>query len=272
MDGESGNEVKNDTERVILAHVSNEEDMSAVTVNGNEKEGVPAEVVASDHDEEHSESVNATEEAPVEEAATSEPEENGGDEVPAVSSVITSEDLAVKMSEEPTSHEGSVVFEMNGNNDDGPPRLLLESPDRENISPTQVEEGEAEEEEPTAAPADKEEVNSEALVQLLQDLCEGRDKASQHSSRLQMKLAEYFRKKAGDDGQLERELPVSEQLQEYEKHVNILTDLKQQLIADSETAEQQAEELSFQSQEKLEKVGLTGGACAGFPRIWSFSV
>ncbi|XP_041820959.1 coiled-coil domain-containing protein 96 [Chelmon rostratus] len=254
MDGESGNEVKNDTERVILAHVSNEEDMSAVTVNGNEKEGVPAEVVASDHDEEHSESVNATEEAPVEEAATSEPEENGGDEVPAVSSVITSEDLAVKMSEEPTSHEGSVVFEMNGNNDDGPPRLHLESPDRENISPTQVEEGEAEEEEPTAAPADKEEVNSEALVQLLQDLCEGRDKASQHSSRLQMKLAEYFRKKAGDDGQLERELPVSEQLQEYEKHVNILTDLKQQLIADSETAEQQAEELSFQSQEKLEKV------------------
>ncbi|XP_076581170.1 cilia- and flagella-associated protein 184 [Chaetodon auriga] len=251
MDGESENEVKNVTESV--ADSSNEEDMSPVPVNENEKEGVPAEMAASGHEEENSESMKA----PAEEAATSEPEENSEDELPAVSSVITSEDLAVKVSEvhqEPTSHEDSVVFEINSNDDDGPSRLHLESPERENISPTQVEEDKAEEEAPTAAPADEEDISYDACVQLLQKLCEERDQASQHNSQLQMKLAEYFHKKAGDDSQLERELPVSEQLQEYEKNINILTDLRQQLNTDSETAEQQAGELSSQCREKLDKV------------------
>ncbi|XP_051231275.1 coiled-coil domain-containing protein 96 [Dicentrarchus labrax] len=258
MDGEPENEeseVKNDTDRVVLAETSNEEEL---TVNSHE--GVPAEMAASGDDEEHSESLRVTEEAPVEEAAPSEPEENRLDELPAVDNITTSEDVDVTMNEvngQTMSNQESVVFEVNSNEDNGSPRLHLESPERENISPTQEEEDEAEEEEPTAAaaaPADKEDINYEEYMKLLQELCEERDKASLHSSQLQMKLAEYFRKKAGDDVELERELPGSEQLQEYERHIHLLTDLKQQLTADSETAQQQAEELSLQSQEKLDKV------------------
>lgn len=263
MDGEpenEENEVKNDTAKVVSADSSNKEDNSPVAVDGNDKEGVPAEMVASGHDEE---SMKATEEAPVEEAANSEPEESSGSELPGMDITITSDDLDVKMnevSEQPQSHEGSVVFETNSNDEDGPPRLHLETPERENTSPTQEEEDEAEE--PTAAPAHIEDINYEEYMQLQQELCEERDKASQHSSLLQMKLADYLRKKAGDDTRLERELPVSEQLQEYEKYINILTDLKQQLTTDSETAQQQAEELSSQSQEKLDKVGLIVMGCA----------
>ncbi len=261
MDGEpenEENEVKNDTVKVVSADSSNKEDSSPITVEGSEKEGVPAEMVASDHDEENSEGMKATEEAPAEEAASSEPDESGGNELPGMDNTTTGHDLDVKMnevSELPQSHEGSVVFEINSNDEEGPPRLHLETPERETTSPTQEEEDQAEEEEPAAAPADILDISYEEYTQLHQELCEERDKASQHSSQLQMKLADYFRKKAGEDTQLEGELPVSEQLQEYEKHINILTDLKQQLTTDSETAQQQAEELSSQSREKLDKVG-----------------
>lgn len=243
-------EVKGDTGTLGSAH--------PLTADGNEneKEGVPAEVAESDHDEE-----NSTEEAPVEKAATSEPEDNGGHEPPGVDDITTSEDLDVKVNEvngQLMSHDESVVFEINSDDGDGPPRLHLETPERETTSPSVMQEegDEAEEEEPTAAPADQEDIRYEEHVQLLQELCEGRDQASQRSSQLHMKLAEYFRKKAGDDAQPERETPASEQLQEYEKYINLLTDLKQQLLADSEAAQQQTEELSLQSQEKLDKVGL----------------
>lgn len=244
-------EVKNDTERVVSAHSTNEEDKSSIPAAGHEKEDVSAEVVTSDHDEENSESMKAAEE----EAFTSEPEEYSGPELLDVHNVTTDGDSDVKMneaSEQPLSHEESVVFEINSNDDDEPPRLHLETPQSETTRPAHEGEEEAKEEESTAAPADKEDINYE---ECLQELHEERDKASQHSSQLQMKLAECFGKKAGDDAQLEREIPVSEQLQEYEKYNNILTDLKQQLATDSEAAQLQAEELRLQSRDKLDTVG-----------------
>ncbi|XP_029311323.1 cilia- and flagella-associated protein 184 [Cottoperca gobio] len=250
MDGETENEVKYNW--AVSADSSNEEDNSPITVNGNEKEGVPAEIAESDHDEENSESMKAAEEAHTEKAATSEPEESSGKEFPSVDYITTSEDLDVKinvLNEQPMSHKESVVFEINSNDNDGPPRLPLETPGRQNTNPTQGEE-EAEEEEPSSAPADKEQINYAEYMQL----CADRDKASQRRSLLQMKLTELFRKKDGDDAQLDREIQVSEQLKGYEKCINILTDLKQQLTADTETAQQQAEELRFISQEKLDKV------------------
>lgn len=266
---DDANEVKNETEKVVIAGSSSQEDISPITVNVHE--GVPVEMVASDHDEE---SMKGTEEDPAEEAATSEPEDNSGNELAAVDNITTSEDLAVKINDQ--SHEESVVFEIDSNDDDGPPRLHLETPEREDTSPAREAEDEAEEEEPTAAPADKEDINREEYLQLLQELREERDNASQHSSQLQMKLAEYFRKEAREDGQLEREPPVSEQLQGYEKHINVLTELKQQLTMDSETAQQQAQELSLQCQEKLDKVGLIVRARAGLKvcskRIGSFLI
>lgn len=259
------NEVRNDTER----EVSNEEDIAPAAVHGHE--GVPAEVGASDQDGETSESMKPTEEALAEEAASSEPEEN------SVKELTTSPDLDVEMNEvneQPASHEESVVFEMNSNDDDGPPSLHLETPERENTSPTQEQEDEAEGEELTTAPAaaappDREDVSYQEHMRLLQELREERDKASQRSIQLQTKLAEYFRKRSGDDVQLERELPVSEQLREYEKHMSILSDLKLQISTESEAAQQQEEELSFQAKGKLDKVGVIVAASAG---SWVFSL
>ncbi|XP_040887112.1 coiled-coil domain-containing protein 96 [Toxotes jaculatrix] len=255
MDGETEheeNEVKNDTEREASEDSSNEKDNCPLTVNGDEEGDVPAEVGASHHEEENSESVKAPEELPAE-AATSEPEENSGDELPG-----QSKDLQINMNEvndQTVFQEESVVFEINSSDDDdGPPRMHLETPDREVTSPAHEEEKEAEEEELTAASAENEDVSYENYMQLLQELRVERDIASQRSSQLQMKLAEYLRKKAGDGAKLEREMPAAEQLHEYEKYINILNDVKQQLAADSETAQQQAEELRLQTQEKRDKV------------------
>ncbi|TMS02199.1 Coiled-coil domain-containing protein 96 [Larimichthys crocea] len=189
--------------------------------------------------------------------------------------LTTSPDLDVEMNEvneQPASHEESVVFEMNSNDDDGPPSLHLETPERENTSPTQEQEDEAEGEEPTTAPAaappDREDVSYQEHMRLLQELREERDKASQRSIQLQTKLAEYFRKRSGDDVQLERELPVSEQLREYEKHMSILSDLKLQISTESEAAQQQEEELSFQAKGKLDKVGVIVAGFCGFMGIF----
>lgn len=253
-------DVKNETDRGVSA---DSPDISPPTVNG--PESVPAEIFASDPDEENNGSMKAAEEALfVEEAATSGPEENSGNELPSMDN-ITSEDLALKIKEDNKqlmSHEESVIFEINSNDDDEHHRLNLDTPERENISPSEVEEDKAEYKELTAAPADGDDINYKEYMQLLQELCEERDKASLRSSQLQMKLAEYFHKKAGDDTQLERELPMSEQLHEYEKHIKTLTELKTQLTTDSETAEHQAEELSLQAQEKLDKVGVIVWTCA----------
>ncbi|XP_078131829.1 cilia- and flagella-associated protein 184 [Sander vitreus] len=234
MDGETENEVKN-VRVVPAADSTNQEDNCAVTAHGNKKEDVQTVMVASDHDEENSESVNTTEEAAVEEAAaTSEPEVN------------TSKDSDVKtneVGEQQTSHEESAVFQVNSNDGDGPPSLHLETPEKKNTSPTQ-----AEEEESTAEDSSYED------IQPKQEQCEDRDdpRLGQRHSLLQMKLAEFFQKKAGDDPQLDREIPVSEQ--EYEKCMNLLTELKQQLSTDSETTQQQAEELRLKSQQRLDKV------------------
>ncbi|KAM6960045.1 cilia- and flagella-associated protein 184 [Tautogolabrus adspersus] len=231
---------------VVPAELTKEE-LSSFLDNGNKT--VQAEIEASGHEEEIPESVKVAEEAPDEEAAASEPEENTVDELPD-----TNPDLDVKVStvnELPMSYEESVVFEINSTDDDGPPRLHLDSPDEETTSP-QEEEDQAEEEEPS--PAEKAEISFKEYTKLLHELREQRDIANQRSTLLQVKLVEYFRKKGGDDVQVEREKQVSEQLQEYERYMNMLMELKQQINTESETAQQQEEELRVQSQEKLEKV------------------
>ncbi|KAM3590926.1 uncharacterized protein V6R79_018979 [Siganus canaliculatus] len=191
---------------------------------------VPVEICAMDHVEDNVERIKPAEEA------TGDAEVNG-----------ESEDFM--------SHEGSVVFDFPIHDDNRPPSLLLETPERQNISSSQEKEDDVEEEKPVHAPAGEEGVDYEQRVKLFQELCEQRDKAGQHNRQLQIKLLEYFRKKAcRDDKQQERELLASEQLQEYERTMKILTGLKEQLRSDSETAEQQAQELSLQSQQKLDKV------------------
>lgn len=248
MDGElehEDSEVKHDTGRETPEDPYGERMNTSITLTENEKEGVPAELAESDHEE----SIKATKELPV--------EENSGNEPSGVNNISTSEHMKVKVSEvneQPSSHVESVVFEIYSSDDHELHRLHLETPQRETTTPAQEEE--EEEEESAADPADREHVSYEEYTQLLQELCEERDKATQRSSQLQMKLSEYLLKKAGDDTQLDKEVQVSEQLQEYEKYISILNELKQQLAAESEAVQQQEEELRLQSQDKLDKVGL----------------
>lgn len=235
------NEVKCEKEEGVA--VSNQEEIVPVTENVHEV--VPTEMFASDLDKV---SIKDNADARGEEAATSEPEDTGGEAVDNT----TSRDI----NEQPVSHDESVVFDIDIiNNDDGPAILDLETPEREDSSPTQEEEGEADEEEQiNAASAYKDDFNYGEYLKLYQQLCEERDEANIHSSRLQMRLAERFRKNSIDDGQLERELLESEQPNGYDGQLNLLRELRQQLSTDSESAQQQAEELSLQCQEKLDKV------------------
>lgn len=117
------------------------------------------------------------------------------------------------------------------------------------------EKDDAEDEEPTAAPADEEGMKKQEYVELLQQLCEQREEALQRNSQLQMKVSEYFRKQPGDFNGLDWDMPVSDQLQEYKDNICTLGDLKQQIVVESESAQQQADELAMQCKEKLITVG-----------------
>ncbi|KAM4612396.1 cilia- and flagella-associated protein 184 [Polymixia lowei] len=135
--------------------------------------------------------------------------------------------------------------------------LALETPEGETTSPVQEEEEEEEEdseEEATAAPPDETDIDSEEYVQLFHQLCAEREKSSQLNSQLQMKLAELFQKKTGDDAQPEKWRPASDQEQHYEKYMTILEDLERQYARNSAITQQQTEELKLQTQEKLGQV------------------
>lgn len=234
MDGKPETKVNGD-----LGDSSNESNNSPVIVSGDEKEG--AETVSSDHEEESSATEKATEEPPVG-AFDSEEEGIGGN-------TITTEHLGVHMNE-------VNVSEINSSDAIGPHRLHPESPEREPTTPAE----EADEEDATAFPADTD-PSSKQSSQLIQELHMERDRAMEHSYQLQAKLDEYLRKKAGDDPWLGRRVQLPEQHQEYEKYINLLADLKQQLAADLETAEQRTEELRVQCHHKLDEVGRAVRLC-----------
>ncbi|KAK5848728.1 hypothetical protein PBY51_006320 [Eleginops maclovinus] len=251
MEGETENEVKYDFG--TSADSSNVENTSYTNGNGNEKENVPATIAASDHVEENC----VAKETLTEEAATSEPYEEKGKEFLGVHNINTttnegSHGIDVDMNvvnEQAKFRKGSVVFEINSHDEDGPPRLPLEALERLN---TTLEEKKVGGEQSIPAPAENEDLNYAECMQLHLELCEERDKASQRCCLLQRKLAEFFHKKARVDPQV---IQVSKELQEYEKQITILTYLKQQFITSTETFGKQVEELRFISEEKREKVG-----------------
>ncbi|KAF0038985.1 coiled-coil domain-containing protein 96 [Scophthalmus maximus] len=219
MDGETDHAGKEEMESGTEVATA-EEDSSHVTADGHETDGVPAEVAASSHEEESSESVKAAEEPPVE-AATPEPADKCGDDI------TTAKDLGVNVDED--------------SDGDGPPgRLRLETPGKER----------------TTSPARQEAKGANPGAARGGDtICEEeRAGAGQRCSAPQAELAEYLRGKDRDDARPEREMPASERLQEYHKYINTLTDLKQQLATDTEEARQQAEELRLEAQGSLDKV------------------
>uniref|UniRef100_UPI003AAD4A64 cilia- and flagella-associated protein 184 n=1 Tax=Centroberyx gerrardi TaxID=166262 RepID=UPI003AAD4A64 len=238
-----------------------DEGKSPFTDAGDEKDNVLAEKGASEPDQQNFDGAEASEGPPAGPSDTPEPGGDHGDG----NNIPTSEDLDAgegpemkPLIEQPLSREGSVVFEVN-DNDDGLPPLDLETPERETTSPVQEEEEEEEEKEPeeeeaAAASPDGEDIDYEEYTQLIHQLHAEREKLVQNSSQLQMKLVEYLRKKTWDYGQPEKEMPVSDQEQRYKKFMNVLADLKQQHARHSEAAQQQEEELRLQTEKKLGQV------------------
>ncbi|XP_072543227.1 cilia- and flagella-associated protein 184 [Salminus brasiliensis] len=97
-------------------------------------------------------------------------------------------------------------------------------------------------------------ISYEEQLKLLQELQEERDKLTHKNSQLQCKLADYFRRKMGEEPRPELETALSDHQQRYQKNLDIIEDLKQQRLHDSELHQQQEDELRRQSQEKLEQV------------------
>lgn len=206
--------------RFFIFLMEKENEFSQLNVSRIKKENVSAEMVFPDHKKELSNNRKLIKE----EGATCGPEESSG-----IKSISEPEQSVLETNEEELL------------------RLNPETPKRE--SPAQ------EEEESSAAAS----VQDEDLQQLLEELIAEREEAHQLNKQLQMRLVEYFHNEPIDGGRLQRGRPEEEQLQEYEKNIQILCELKLQLSTASQAAQQEAEELRLQSQEKVDKVGVNGG-------------
>lgn len=264
-------EMENDTkQQVTLADSPKEEGTSASANVSNEREEVTSEKAADDgaleQDGQESENPAPTEGATGSEpgdTADSEPGEGRGDEpqpptgndMPTNKSFEECEGPEMKpLIGEPLSRELSIIFKANDNKD-GLPKLDPGSPERETTSPVQEEEADNKGEAAAAAesPPIEEDIDYDEYTTLLRQLQAEREEASQHHSRLQVKLAEYFRKEMWDDARPEKGEPVSDQEQHY-KYKAILDDLWHH-TSNLEIAQQQAEELRLQNQEELGQVG-----------------
>lgn len=243
MDAENGDKCETLEGAEAAASRQQETDPVSENVDGI----VPSETAESD-----SERVKGSVDAPGEEAITSGPEDTSGN---AVGSTASNKDVT----EQPVSHQESVVFDIDvDDHDDGTSRLNLETPEREEDGSTRGEE--EEEVEQTADSADQGgHASYEEHLRLHQELCEERDEAIAHGAQLQSRLAEHFRRNAPDEGRLERGPLESEQLEGYESHLHLLSEMRRRLGATSESAQQQAEQLRLQCQEKQEKVHHTTG-------------
>lgn len=179
-----------------------------------------------------------------EEATTSAPEETCGN---AAVSTASSKDVH----EQSASHQESVVFDLDvDDHNEGTSRLSLETPEREGNGSTRREEEEIKK---TVPPEDQcDHASYKEHLRLHQELSKERDQAIAHGGQLQTRLAEHFRRNTPDEGRL-----VLEQPEAYESHLHLLSEMRRELSKDSASAQQQAEQLRLQCQEKQEKVLLT---------------
>ncbi|CAL8326679.1 unnamed protein product [Lota lota] len=176
-----------------------------------------------------------------EEAEPTEPEGEHEDQndLDITSASLVSEDGEATPEMDLLSREDSVGFKSPGASD-------LETPDLETLSNASHEEDGCEKETPVTATLDEVEEGVDAIdanVQLYDQLCAERENLSQHSGKLQTKIAEnsMFWKNTGGDAQPEEGIHVLyKQQQSYEMYLTRLGDLK---------LKEQAEELKLQTQE-----------------------
>ncbi|MBN3300670.1 CCD96 protein, partial [Amia calva] len=153
------------------------------------------------------------------------------------------------------SREGSPVDEQGHS----PPELEPETPQRENhVEEAETVMVEAKEEGPS--------VNYEEYMERYRELQKEKQKIFQKNGQLQKKLEQYLRRKTGEEVRHEREKPVSDQEQRYIKYMVTTGDLKLQHKQDSESYQQQIEDLRAQSQEKVAQVDSEWKAFVGIKK------
>uniref|UniRef100_H3APW2 Cilia and flagella associated protein 184 n=1 Tax=Latimeria chalumnae TaxID=7897 RepID=H3APW2_LATCH len=148
---------------------------------------------------------------------------------------------------EPLSRENSPREEKEV---EGPPMLVPGTPNRERGSLSEEREDDKEEEK-AAAPAP---LSREDLMERYAALLDQRETVAIQNSQLQHKLAEYFRKKKGEEVKPEMEKAVSDRDQRYLRYMVTLEELKNQYSQDSEFYQKRIEEVQSECQKKLDEV------------------
>lgn len=95
-------------------------------------------------------------------------------------------------------------------------------------------------------------MEEQQYVELLEQLEEQRDEALSHSRWLQAKLAQLIKGNARNFGRLDGDVSSAQQL--YEQNLEVLRDLKEQLVTEEQRGEQLTEELAARCQEKRREV------------------
>ncbi|MGH0129558.1 UNVERIFIED_CONTAM: hypothetical protein FKN15_014674 [Acipenser sinensis] len=145
---------------------------------------------------------------------------------------------------EPLSREDSPVRDL----EQGPPKLEPGTPERqESLIITEESKDEDEQEEGQT-------INREEILAKYKTLMEEKEQLNQLNGRIQNKLAEYFRRKTGDDARHEKEMPVPDQEQRYLKYMANMEELKWQYAQDSEAYQLQVDDLKDCCQGKLSLV------------------
>ncbi|XP_065145487.1 cilia- and flagella-associated protein 184 [Paramisgurnus dabryanus] len=155
----------------------------------------------------------------------------------------TMEDTEGHHVEEDLSHEDTLTAE-DVKEEDGPPALDPDMPEREMFNST---------EEPLVPVEEEEDVNYNEHLDLIPELQEENDRLSKLSDQLKSKIAEHFHRKAGDakHSKLAKDIPDQEQ---YQKYMDLIEDLKLQYQHNLDIHQHRIEDLSQQSKEKLNQV------------------
>lgn len=135
--------------------------------------------------------------------------------------------------------------------DEGDGSLLMDSPGGQDDSCPQETP-----EEPGASAVAEGALTEQHCVELLGQLMKQRDEALSHSSQLQARVPQYIKRTSRRSGGLDSQVSSEEQQQMYQQNLEMLRDLKEQLVAKAQQGDRQVEELARQCQEKKKKVGL----------------
>ncbi|XP_032834007.1 cilia- and flagella-associated protein 184 isoform X3 [Petromyzon marinus] len=217
---------------------------------GAEGDGSPVELLTEQPDGQDS-----TERAEGDLAAAEAAEVAQGDRTPATPTIIAPDEESERSMEEPVSrepsaHDGRDCVKAGG---DGAMVGNLDAVEEQDMENTV--EGEMEPQ-----------MSHEELLEKYQALHETHEKLLRRNGQLQHKLADYFRRKKGEDGRVEVERGGLDQEQKYLKYMVAIEDVRRQEQQQRLALERQVADLSARQQQQQECVEAEWRALAACKR------